>query len=705
MAALNHAYAMASGTNSSSSTSYVNVSASANIDGSALIGDDEYAILFGGMVGGNSISNNGFEFKCVEDGVGDLSFSHARHESRRGGTTNGHAYSFLDKVTAASTPNDYDQQHKAPSGKSVNWDYAWSLAINLTELGSSNYKWDEDTTLLDALDNASWTDGASVTLGDGSSDWIVFYFAHVLVDSTSGGIKMQLDVGGTPMDYIGLEGEDTVEEYCIGAFAILEAPASSTDVTVQLQTDSATAGIMDVDCNRVFAMRLDAFENHYAERDTSDINVTAADTATIVGNVLHTVDTDATSDWQIMSYSLLDPGNSNKRSHAQVEDATLGLLEGNNTHHWVQNGHGDQNPIVIPHEETGVADTTSFDIDFVVEEESDVTPQPAWIDTHFAGWSWELSATVANGVVHGSMTMRGVDAADKSIASVAKASLGISANDVSRKEMGFIAKTRLAIRALSSDRKSVNAVAQGRFATRAAAAYSFAKSGAAVMRASLRGFLVFSTIKVVNAIVAGRIAIRGLQADSKTGGGTSVGRVSARGTSGASKTGSGTSTGRAALRGFLAGSALTISGVVKGLIALRGTGIGRKEFSSITKGSLALVGKSGTSGTKSGSALGRLIIRSTNDGRKTMGGIAYNRFALRAFLDFSVGAKGTISRVVPLDGLFDLRVSLAGRFSPDEAIAGTFDVRAALEGKYDTDEDLEGEFDTDRPVPGKGDPV
>lgn len=70
----------------------------------------------------------------------------------------------------------------------------------------------------------------------------------------------------------------------------------------------------------------------------------------------------------------------------------------------------------------------------------------------------------------------------------------------------------------------------------------------------------------------------------------------------------------------------------------------------------------------------------------------------------SLGSDGTISRVVPLDGIYDTDIALDGLYAPDIALAGLFDGEA-LSGVFDPDSDLDGIFDTDRVVPGKGDPV
>ncbi len=166
---------------------------------------------------------------------------------------------------------------------------------------------------------------------------------------------------------------------------------------------------MDIDHNAIFALRLNAFEDFAAVRDVSDTNITATTTDTVTGTLGHTVDTAASRNWFFLGFCNNDVGNNNKQTARRIEDSSLGVIDGNTTADVWQNGSTDSVPILLANELASIADTTVLDIDFIVQEAADVTPQPVIIETIIAGFTWELAAggTEFTQTVAGTMTPTG----------------------------------------------------------------------------------------------------------------------------------------------------------------------------------------------------------------------------------------------------------------------------------------------------------
>ena len=391
MAEITHAVATDQATRSTTSSDFVDVNAAATIAAASQDADSDYFLFVRMQIGANTSSGNNAEYRVDNGSV--LLHSEARIEPRRSAIPTGHPYFYIKRLTTANPTTDMDCQFRYGGGaQTVRVQNQQMMMIKLDDLAAADFAYDEDLTALTALDDTAWTDGASVAIGDGSSNFEVYYYCHMIVDAVGDSIRLRLNVGGTTFDIIQLEGEDTVEEYCIGGIAYLAAPASSTTVKIQMQTDSATAGLMDVECSRVFALRLNAFEDHFGERDTADISVTAADTETIVGNVLHTVDTAASRNWAIHGFTINDVSESVKRTHYRLVEDAAGNLVGDTVDHMVQHGDADQVPLLLFAEMTAVADATALDIDYTVQEEADIVPSPVFIDTHFVGFTWELAS-------------------------------------------------------------------------------------------------------------------------------------------------------------------------------------------------------------------------------------------------------------------------------------------------------------------------
>lgn len=396
MAEIGHAYWNRIDTaRTTSSATFVQLGGGADgIPSTDLAANTKYLLLASYGVGGNSTSVNEFEFQMSGEGA-TLSYSHSQIESRR--VSAGQHYFYLTEITTDASPSDCYMEFKGNGTDTARVEYQWQLMLAVDDLAAGDYVYDEDTTALTSLDNSAWTDGASVTIGNGVSDYLVAIFAHCGVDSTTAGIRVRLDVNGTAFDHIELEGEDTVEEFCIGAFLCVANPGTNVTAKVQVQTDSATAGLMDIDCTRIMAIRLNAFEDNFFERDATDVPITAIDTDFTVAATTHTTATAASRDWVIGGYTVQDVGEHTKMTRRRIDEATLGtLIGGHSADRLCQHGATDQVPSSWAVVQAGIANATSLDLSLVIQEDTDVTPNPSNIDGNLFGFTLELAAAANN---------------------------------------------------------------------------------------------------------------------------------------------------------------------------------------------------------------------------------------------------------------------------------------------------------------------
>jgi len=456
MAEIGHAYVSQTGLVTSNSTSWTTPT-NFEITGGSLTGSKNYILIANALVGGKAAGQNDFMFQLLENGVGQLAGSEARLEPRRTADNSGQLYFFVDKVATASTPNDYEFQFKRAASGSQNAkinDFQ-ILMLNLDDITTSDWKFDEDNTNLDSLSSSAWTDGAEITAGDGSSDWLIAYSAHVNVDTVGASIRCALNVDGSSLDHIDLESEDVEEQMVIGGFAYLDGISSSA-IKLQFQTDSGTAGQMDVDRSAIFALRLDKFEDHFGERDTTDVPVTGSGSTTTVGSTAHTTDTAAARDWCFLGYTLSDTGDNQKRLHRQLQSGATGVIVGDLTDHVVMAGNSDNVSMPLIGEETDVDDDTSITLNYQVQEESDVSPNPVFIDTHLIGFTFELGYTPVT--VSGAGAIAGIIATVAGVservitgaASLAAAlATGAGVSEIVRKATGAVSVSRSTVSGVS----------------------------------------------------------------------------------------------------------------------------------------------------------------------------------------------------------------------------------------------------------------
>jgi hypothetical protein len=389
--AIDYAWVGSDGNHSSNNTSWTNVSSTIKIPAADLTASTEYLLLMGMLVNGNSAGQNGFEFRVAADTteisgktINGEAGSYQRMEPRRTGAGFGAAYFYMQKYTTPSTPVDINQQFQVQnSSYQSQCTGAWSLALKLDESDdglheNTDYKYAEDETTHSALSSASWTDGASITIGDGSASWLVFTYIRPEVNDASSSIRYRLggDLSGyTSTAYAEYEGEDPVEVWQQGAMYVLSAVAADTAVTLQMQTDSGTAGGFAVGLNRIAAVRLNAFTQFAADINTTGTEVTPEDTwVEMVANKGFVVSASA-ADVAALGAFAYTTGDTNKTLQMRMEDdGAEGEWGGMNTYGMqISNGSSDRRILYYSGINT-VSGTYTLSTDLDVQEKADVSP-------------------------------------------------------------------------------------------------------------------------------------------------------------------------------------------------------------------------------------------------------------------------------------------------------------------------------------------
>ena len=417
MTALAYAYGTATADVNSTSTSFVDMSASSNIDAADLQGDEEYLIIARTLLNGNN-GNQLFEMQIEAGGseISGSSLSNSKIEPRRGGASFGFEQMFLHRYTTPATPVDLNQQYRAPSGYRVQSAHRDILMLKLgsdsdalTE--NSAFYWDEDTTSHTSLDNSAWTDTASVTIGDGSSDYLVIAVVHAEVNSTSASLRVRIggDVTGAPLDdYLELEGEDTSEIWNVPYSCVLDAPDASTAVTVQVQTDDSSSGAFDVTNVRLVAIRLDSFDQHTTRNTSTATALSVEDAWTELESNISLTTAAATRDVVCFTGFAHTTGDTNKAVRLRIQDDASGDFPHPQFGITFSNGSADRRHTYAIGINPGISASTSLSLDIDAMESADVSPAPTRLNTHTALFVTELAAVAGGGEQAGSLASMGV---------------------------------------------------------------------------------------------------------------------------------------------------------------------------------------------------------------------------------------------------------------------------------------------------------
>ena len=365
----------------------------------------EYLIVVFGGLGGSNTGNNSYQCRIEEvSGAGVLTGSVMRVEPSQIGTFQVRTYTFLAKFTTDSTARDIQFQIASDGIGTAHTRGIMMMAIKIADLNSADFAYAEDTTGIATVSSSAWEDSlASITIGDGSSDWLILGMTNFGMNSIADDARMVLDVGGTEYSEVQLEAEDLTNQYCMGNAVYLAAVASSTVAKVKVRT---TGDVPDLDHAAIMAIRLDAFEDHFGELDTTtDVAMSAIDVPVVAQIMNKTTVTGAARKWMCIGSCIEDTGSSAGLTGRWVEwdvggsdieiagEKTLGANQ--NTEIWRQQTT-DRVPIQIGGETaSAVANDAALRFDLKCWEGRNTGPTPHIVESVMAAWTWELAAAAS----------------------------------------------------------------------------------------------------------------------------------------------------------------------------------------------------------------------------------------------------------------------------------------------------------------------
>ncbi len=376
--------------NTNSFTNFANC----NILAADLEDATEYLLIVSCLLMGADTARNDFHFR-LHDGsvIGD---STARIEPRNSSSIFGEMYFYMDRYTTPATAAQINfQGHTDGTSTTQRCISFYAVAIKISDLKATDFEDAENTTNLSGLTDTAWTEGIDITIGDGESDWMVFGYGRVLVDTDGVQIRMRLTDDGTMVgEEIHLEGEDSVEIKHMGFMWVLKGIPSS-DINLEFQTDIGTSGLMDIDRCMLFALRLNQFEDYLSDHDTTDTNITATDTDFGTISVSHVTRTGGNSrDWMIFGGSVITTGDDIKAFRHHIKDSsTIIIGDSPDVATGLRQNHAggeDRVPNIRFGPNAAVTHGTSFTANIKNQEDNDVTPQPVIVDQHMAWFTWQF---------------------------------------------------------------------------------------------------------------------------------------------------------------------------------------------------------------------------------------------------------------------------------------------------------------------------
>ena len=395
MAEISYTHNESEGANTTTSTSFGNINSNLAVTGANLSANSEYFFCSWMLINGNDGNSAHYEFKMTDDSGADLTGSFALVEPRRVSTAFGHHWFYMHRYTFGASPGNLDQEYRVNTGGSTAANtYGGSVALEIGGAGltvNTDFFWDEDTTSYTSLSSSAWQDGASITIGNGSDDYLLFFNLHILVNSTSQGIRFRLSIGGSTEKYFEFEGEDTSEEWAMGGYMPIAAPAASTTVTLQFQTTSASAGAMDVDRNCIAAIRLNRFKQHTIGSMSATATMSAANTYyEVITNRLYAPAKNL-DNLLVWHSGQTWAGDANKIFWQRISDREATPF--NEPGGVLPNNGADRLSILgVIHDTSNTASTTlSFDVEYQ-NTNSDVAPPPEIWQSWITVMSTELTA-------------------------------------------------------------------------------------------------------------------------------------------------------------------------------------------------------------------------------------------------------------------------------------------------------------------------
>ncbi len=331
------------------------------------------------LAGGNNVGVNTYQRRMQVEAA-TLADSTNRQEPRRTSQTSGSMY-FMSRIfTLASSPtNDVRIQYRVSSaGSSAQANVAVTDAFylfNLDELiEGHDYIFAETSTDLNDIVSGSWTSGQSITIPHDGDDWLIVTNCMCKMDNEVMTIRNDIFDGTTSRMESNYEQEDSNDLLAIGNMYAEANVDAGTVFTNRFRSDVSSTTKPDIQYNNIFALRLNAFEDHALVHDTTTTDLDVDDQLEVVQTLTHTTDHpfNAPKFWFAFAQGQYDidkhQGQSVTRLHLAGVDIAHTL-----DRNMATNGVGD----IQGCQTAGtfrIADNVDLDIDLVMKEITDVDP-------------------------------------------------------------------------------------------------------------------------------------------------------------------------------------------------------------------------------------------------------------------------------------------------------------------------------------------
>lgn len=244
----------------------------ASIAAGSFVAGAKYLILASAQFGGNDANVN-FGIRLVH-GTTPTVFPGSTQimEPPSATASNKNSYLFQVVWTQPGTAELVKLQFQtADAAKIVNADSIRILAIRLDAslTDGSDYKYgeDDDTGAPVAIEDAVWTDFASITFtpANANDDWLVVGCFNWRVDNSTfyqTNVRLNRDSDTELSPSFSEEGEDTAEERVRTLARVFTLSAASHTFKLQANAEEDNADQDDHQWSSIFALRLNAFRNH-----------------------------------------------------------------------------------------------------------------------------------------------------------------------------------------------------------------------------------------------------------------------------------------------------------------------------------------------------------------------------------------------------------------------------------------------------------
>jgi hypothetical protein len=350
---------------------------------SANIQAADYLVIGCGLFNG-STNDVGYRCECT-NGITTIgnSFQELRGMNTRLGGNYGQPWAVLQKETFTGS-NDFNVRYRTTNSANtvyVNRTNVVLIKVDDTDtdddaLHSGDYEISVNTSNVEVITPGNWEDLESVTIGDGSSDYLIFGRATSRGGSFGAYYDLRLVVGGTPVEEVQMKRRGTACYETQYIMRYLAAPATDTVVELEFRTDSSLA---DIWANGIVAIRLNAFDDYAGIRATPALDIDNEDEDHVAATLTHTTNhtSGSAEDWIFFGWSQIDDNESEKSIDTYMDQgATPTTIAGTHTGR-ASTRFDDDSPYPITcHGLIGtasVANSTDVDVELGHQEENSAT--------------------------------------------------------------------------------------------------------------------------------------------------------------------------------------------------------------------------------------------------------------------------------------------------------------------------------------------